>query len=160
MLSLPPSVKIYVGIQPVDMRRSFSGLANVIQHELHKDPRCGHLFCFFNRRGYLAKLLFWDRSGFCIIAKRLEKGRFRLPTDLPQEATEVEIESTDLLLLLEGIDLRGAHRRPKWKPTLPRKLTSEPQNDSVRRLLKKLTSEPRPRQVLPFQDPNQPTEKK
>lgn len=114
MLSLPPSVKIYLGVKPVDMRKSFNGLARLVRHELDKDPMSGHLFCFFNRRGHLAKFLFWDRTGYCVVAKRLERGTFRLPRDVDPSVKELELESAELLLLLEGIELQGARRRARW----------------------------------------------
>ena len=126
MLSLPPSVKIYVGAQPVDMRKSFDGLANTVRHVLKQDPMSGHLFCFFNRRGHLAKMIFWDRSGYCLMSKRLERGTFRLPFEVPKDATEVELEAAELVLLLEGIDLQGSSRRPRWERHKAPELTSAP----------------------------------
>jgi len=64
----------------------------------------------------LCKLLFWDRSGFVLVTKRLESGLFSLPKDVPPGANQLEVELADLLLLLEGIDLAGAKRRPRWQP--------------------------------------------
>jgi transposase len=78
MLTLPPSVKIYVAAQPVDARKSFDGLAALVEAEFGLEPLSGHLFLFLNRRGHVAQILFWDRKGLCIVKKRLEAGTFRL----------------------------------------------------------------------------------
>lgn len=115
MLTLPHAVKVYVAAQAADMRKSFDGLSALVQGVLRQDPFCGHLFVFFNRKRDQARVLFWDRSGYCILAKRLEKGCFRLP-ELAADATHAVMEAADLALILEGIDLRGATRRKRWKP--------------------------------------------
>jgi transposase len=110
---LPPSVRVYLSSAPADMRCSFEGLTARVVSVLEADPFSGHLFVFRNRRGDRVKILWWDRSGFALWYKRLEKGTFHFP-----EATgaAVEVEAADLGLLLEGIDLRGARRRPRWQP--------------------------------------------
>jgi transposase len=90
------------------MRKSFDGLAALTRDFLGEDPLSGHLFCFRNRRGDRVKVLYWDRSGLCVWAKRLEKGVFCFPK---AEGAHIEIEAADLLLILEGIDLAGAARR-------------------------------------------------
>lgn len=79
MWSLPPSVRIFVCLAPTDLRRSFDGLAGMVAGVLSEDPLSGHLFVFRNRRADLIKILYWDRSGYCIWAKRLERGTFRFP---------------------------------------------------------------------------------
>jgi transposase len=116
MLTLPPSVKIYVAAQPVDARKSFDGLAALVEAEFGLEPMSGHLFVFINRRGHVAQLLFWDRSGFCIVKKRLEAGTFRITRRPEGTATHVEIDSAELTLMLEGIDLDGAKRRKRYHP--------------------------------------------
>lgn len=114
MLSLPPSVRIFVALEPLDMRKSFDGLANAARHVLCGDPLSGHLYVFFNRSRTMMKALYWDRSGYCLVAKRLERGRFTLPkTD---GTGRLEMESAELSLILEGIDLTAARRRPRWEP--------------------------------------------
>ncbi len=70
--------RIFVYGQPVDMRKGFTGLEVLIRHKLHEDPLSGDLFVFINRRGTLLKCFLWDRTGYVIIAKRLERGKFRL----------------------------------------------------------------------------------
>lgn len=114
MLTLPPSVKIYVAAQPVDARKSFDGLAALVQAEFGLEPMSGHLYVFLNRRAHVAQILFWDRNGFCIVKKRLEAGTFRLVRDAQGGATHVEIDSAELALMLEGIDLAGATRRKRY----------------------------------------------
>ena len=108
---LPPSVRIFVASGPVDLRRSFDGLAAWTREQLQGDPFSGHLFVFRNRRGDRVKILYWDRSGFCLFYKRLEQGVFRLPGS--REGC-VELEWAELALLLEGIDLAGCRRRSRW----------------------------------------------
>lgn len=115
MLTLPSSVKIYVAARPVDARKSFDGLAALVEAEFGLEPLSGHLFVFFNRRGHVAQLLFWDRSGFCILRKRLEAGTFRLAREVDAGATHVEINSAELALLLEGIELIGAKHRKRYQ---------------------------------------------
>lgn len=113
MIGLPPSVRIYVATAPVDLRKSFDGLSVVVESVLRRDPLCGHLFCFFNKRGNQIRILFWDRSGWCIFAKRLAKGRFRFAQLAKPGATHVEADAAELTLVLAGIDVASAkrHRR-------------------------------------------------
>jgi len=116
MLTLPPSVKIYVAAQPVDARKSFDGLAALVEAEFGLEPLSGHLFVFLNRRGHVAQMIFWDRSGFCIVKKRLEAGTFKLRAVVAAGATHVQIDSAELALMLEGIELAGARRRKRYSP--------------------------------------------
>jgi transposase len=87
--------------EPVDMRKSFNGLVALVQNVLQEDPLSGCLFVFFNRRGNYMKLVTWDRTGYCLFAKRLEQGRFRLPAG---EAKQ-EISERAFKLILDGIVL-------------------------------------------------------
>lgn len=116
MLTLPPSVRIYMSLEPLDMRKQFDGLAGATRQILDQDPLSGHLFIFFNRKKTMVKALYWDRSGYCLWAKRLERGCFRLPLRREDDEPHVEMEASDLMLLLEGIDLRGSTRRRRWVP--------------------------------------------
>lgn len=116
MLTLPPSVRLYVAPQPVDARKGFDGLSLYVQAQLRLEPLSGHLFIFFNRRRDQVRILFWDRSGYVLWAKRLERGRFRLPEHWTRGAPSAQIEAAELSLCLEGIDLTGAKRRPRWTP--------------------------------------------
>lgn len=116
MLTLPPAVRVFLCCEPTDMRKSFDGLEAATRHVIKQDVFSGHLFVFQNRRGNIIKCLFWDRSGLCILAKKLERGRFRLPLEVAPGQVQVEVEAAELALMLEGIDLRGARRRPRWEP--------------------------------------------
>jgi transposase len=92
--------------EPVDMRKSFDGLVSVVTHRLKEDPLSGSLFVFVNRRGSHVKLVYWDRTGYCLFAKRLEQGRFRFPGT----GTRVELCEVSLRLILDGIVLGGRRR--------------------------------------------------
>ncbi len=113
MLTWPPTVRIFVSTQPTDMRRSFDGLAMMTRENMGQDPLSGHLFVFFNRRGDRVKIMFWDRSGYCIWYKRLEQGVFRLPQSTINTSNP-KVEVTDLLLILERIDLSSARCRKRF----------------------------------------------
>ena len=99
--------------QATDMRKSFTGLAGCTRTIFEQDPMNGHLFVFFNRRRTMMKALFWDRNGYALLAKKLAKGTFVLPTS--QDGDVATIEANELLLLLDGIDLSEARRRPRWE---------------------------------------------
>jgi len=116
MWSLPPSVRIFVYLPPTDLRRSFDGLAGLVAGALGEDPLSGHLYVFHNRRADLIKILYWDRSGYCIWAKRLERDTFCFP-DLKE--SRVEMQSSDLMLILEGIDLSSVKRRKRYQHHVP-----------------------------------------
>ena len=113
MLSFPPSpsVRIFVGREPVDMRKGFDGLSGVVIGTVDEDPQSGHLFVFFNKRRNRMKALVWDGSGYWVLYKRLEHGRFQVFDRMTMKCGAFELSSTDLALLLDGIDLRGARRR-------------------------------------------------
>jgi transposase len=112
MLMLPSSCKIFVSAEPCDMRRSFDRLASMVQEILLQSPFSGHLFVFRGRRNDRVKILYWERGGFAIWYRRLEKGTFRFPE---KNATSFEMEPAELTLLLEGIDLAGATRRKRFE---------------------------------------------
>ncbi len=114
MLTLPPSVRVFLCLAPADMRRSLDGLAAMTRDILREDPLSGHLFVYFNRRRDRVKVLFWDRSGLALYYKRLEKGTFRLSAFEDRGAPRAEIESAELALILEGIELANARRRPRF----------------------------------------------
>ena len=113
MLNLPPSVQVHLATKPADMRCSIDGLSALVKQVLALEPFSGHLFVFRNRRGDRVKILVWDRGGFWVLYKRLEKGTFRFPAG---DRPSVEIDSGVLSLLLEGFDLRGVRRQPHWTP--------------------------------------------
>jgi transposase len=112
MLSLPPSVRIFIARGATDMRKSFDTLAALVCNVIDEDPQSGHLFVFVNKRKNRLKILWWDRSGYCLLAKRLEAGQFRIYDKASGGDGHYELEMADLTLLLEGIDLRRSRRRP------------------------------------------------
>jgi transposase len=115
MLTLSPAVRIYLATGVTDLRRSIDGLSALVRERLSRDPLSGHLFLFRNRRGDRVKVLVWDRSGFCLLYKRLEQGTFAWPT----EATgSVEMHAADLALLLAGVDVAHTRRR-RWYDRVP-----------------------------------------
>jgi transposase len=116
MLTLPPSVRVYIAAKPTDLRKSFDGLSAQVAQCFGADPLCGHLFVFRNRRGDQIRILFWDRTGYCILAKKLARGRFHLACGVPAGATHVEVEAAELALMLDGFDLSSAVRRKRWRP--------------------------------------------
>ena len=118
MISLPPSVRIYLCAQPIDGRKGIDSLSALVRSTLHLDPLSGHLFLFVAARGKCARILFFDHNGFVLYTKRLESGRFHVPNEIPEGATHVTLEAADMMLLLEGIDLQGAKRRPRWSPAV------------------------------------------
>jgi len=115
MLSIPSTMRVFIATSPTDMRKSFSGLANATRHVLLQDPLSGHLFVFFNRRRTMMKALYWDRNGYSLLAKRLEKSTFVLPA--LDDSPIVQMEAAELALILEGIDLSNARCRPRWTPS-------------------------------------------
>ncbi len=111
MLSLPPAVRIFVAMKPTNMHLSFDRLAALARDVIQQDPLSGHLFVFRNRGGDKVKILGWDRSGFCLWYKRLERGVFHFPA---ATATHLEVDAGELLLLLDGIELTHARRRVRF----------------------------------------------
>lgn len=117
MLTFPATVQIFIATKPVDLRNGFEGLSAIVREVMKQNPLSGHFFCFLNRRRDRVKIIFFDRTGYCIFFKRIEKSTFKLPVVEP-EALAIEMEAPELMLLLEGIDLRGAKRRPRWTPSI------------------------------------------
>lgn len=108
---IPGRAVIYVATGTVDMRRSFDGLAEVVRQVLQKDPLSGALFLFVNRPSNRLKLIWWDKSGYCILYKRLERGTFAVPKAEPG-ATSVPIAPAELVKLLEGLPAERAQHPP------------------------------------------------
>ena len=109
MISLPENTRIYLALEPINMHRSFDGLALLVKDVIELNPLSGHLFVFRNKRGDKIKCLIWDRNGFAIGYKRIERGRFRFPKGT---CSRVEINADDLKLLLDGIDISKLKRFP------------------------------------------------
>lgn len=119
MLTLPASVRVYLASAPVDMRKGFHGLTDLVRSQWRRDVYSGHLFAFVGRRKDLVKILVWDRGGFVLYAKRLERGRFKLPR-VASDALSVEIDATQLAMLLDGIDVVSVRRPKHWQPAAQR----------------------------------------
>lgn len=114
MLGLPPSVRIYFATELVDMRNGIDGLRAIVEAALKKDAYQGHLFVFVGKAKDKVKILFWDRNGFVLYLKRLERGRFQLPA-VDARTKHVAMEPAQLAMLLDGIDL-NARRLARWNP--------------------------------------------
>lgn len=114
MIPFGPATRIFLAAQPVDMRRSFDGLAEIVRHQLGDDPLSGHLFIFTNRRKNRLKILFWDGSGTWVCAKRLEKGTFRWPT-VAAGQSKARFTAEELALLLGGLDWAQTRQRSWWR---------------------------------------------
>lgn len=118
MLNFSHQTRVFLFLEPVDMRRSFRGLCLLTESVLKQDPASGHWFAFINRRGDRLKLLGWDGQGFWIWYKRLESGLFEKPTT-ESNRMQVEIDVTQLSLIINGIDLRSAKRRRRYQTAPP-----------------------------------------
>jgi transposase len=116
MFGLSAAVRVYLAIKPADMRKSFDGLS-ALASGLALDPLSGHLFVFVNKRRDRIKILYWDRDGLAVWAKRLDRGTFRIPA---AGADRVEMTTAELAALLAGIDLNTARRRVRYaRPDTP-----------------------------------------
>jgi transposase len=98
----PLNTRIYLATGSTDMRKAINGLSILVQDRLEMDPLCGHLFVFCNRRRDIVKALYWDRNGFCLWQKRLEKHRFKWPEKAEQV---LQVDVRQLSWLLDGLDL-------------------------------------------------------
>lgn len=114
MLNLAHQTRIFLCAAPVDMRKSFRGLCLLVESLLDRDPVGQDWFVFLNRRADRMKLLGWDGRGFWIWYMHLEAGTFQSPSH-SQDATHLEIDVTQLSLIIHGIDLRSAKRRMRYQ---------------------------------------------
>ena len=115
MLNLPPSVRIYFATTSTDLRKSIDGLAALVRNGWALDVYSGYLFVFASRRGDRIKVLAWDRGGFVLYYKRLERGRFKVP-HVEVGAQAIEMDAPTLMMLLDGIDTRTVRRARHWHP--------------------------------------------
>lgn len=116
MLNLNVNTSISIYSEPVDMRKSFSGLVGIIRYFLKSDPLSGQLFVFLNKHRNLMKILYWDGDGYVIWYKRLERGTFRLPA-CPAESTSIGISRAEFLLILEGFEPDKFKKRKRFIPS-------------------------------------------
>ena len=114
MISLAPGTKVFLACRPVDLRNGFDGLASKAPQVIGADPFSGHLFLFRGKRGDYLKALYWDGSGLCLFAKRLEKGRFAWPPIVDGAMT---LTQAQLALLIEAMD---------WRRTIAPPLPAQP----------------------------------
>jgi transposase len=108
VLTLSPAVRVFVVVAPLDMRGSFDALACAVRR-LGLDPTDGHLCLFLNKRRRIAKAVWFDGSGWCVLAKRLETGSFQLPA-FDAGASQVSIDGASFASLLAGIDFTASRR--------------------------------------------------
>jgi len=113
MLTFAPTMRIYLHAAPTDMRNSFDGLCALVRNVFRADPLDGSLFLFVNRRGDRLKMLWWDRDGLALFYKRLEAGTFEVFRADGGKAA-VEIDATELAMLLSGVSLASAKRRKRY----------------------------------------------
>jgi transposase len=116
MLMLPSKLRVLICCEAVDMRKSFDSLAEIVRSVLSADPVSGHLFVFFSKNFSSAKILQWERGGFWIYYRRLEKGTFRLPVR-KGTCSSLEVSAHELSLILEGLELDGAKHRVRFERT-------------------------------------------
>jgi len=109
MLSLAPSIRYFLYQHQADMRKGFDSLSGLVRDGLGKDPLSGDVFIFFNRRRTHVKLLLWERDGYSIYHKRLEKGSYELPLN-----EKLELTSDQLMLILHGISLKTVRMRKRF----------------------------------------------
>ena len=107
---------IYIALAPVDMRKSFDGLAAVVKNSLTCNPLDGSCFVFINKSADRIKVLYWDTDGYAIWYKRLEEGCFRIPAVVEQDGkTSVPLTAAQLAMLLEGIEPLAVKQRKRFK---------------------------------------------
>ena len=117
MLTFPSVVRVFVAASATDLRKSFDGLSILVASRLGQDPLWGDLFVFFNRRRTQVRVLFWDRTGYWIVAKKLARGTFHFVHHDDGAQSCVEMDAAELGLILEGIDVTGAKRFLRWRPS-------------------------------------------
>jgi transposase len=112
MLSFAGSLKIWVALEPCDMRKGYEGLAGLVSQRFGREPRDGALYVFTNKTRTRLKILYWDGSGLWVMGKRLEKGRFSWPQAADGERIKLCLRPEALAMLTDGIELKGARMKP------------------------------------------------
>jgi transposase len=115
MIHLPASVRVYICLSPCDMRKSFDSLHALVRDHLELDAYAGHLVVFASRRRDRIKVMYWERDGFAIWAKRLEEGTYAIPMAESPDERRREITGQELGAILSGIDLKQAVRRKRYR---------------------------------------------
>ncbi len=114
MLSVPSQTRVYLCTVAIDLRKSFDGLCGLVESVFRQNVLDGHLFLFVNKRRDRIKALWWDRDGLVIFYKRLERGTYEAPRT-GSDGQQLELDSTELAMLLGGVTLSGAQRRPRYR---------------------------------------------
>ena len=112
MLSFTGALQVFVALEPVDLRKSFSGLEGLVSERLGEDLRQGALFVFTHRRHSRLKILYWDGLGLWLLIKRLEQGTFSWPKVVDPTVVKLKLAPEAFAMLTDGIDLRGGRMRP------------------------------------------------
>jgi len=116
MFGITTTIRIFLAVQPTDMRKGLDGLAQLAREVLEQNPLSGHFFVFRNRKRDRIKILYWDRDGYAVWMKRLEKGTFRFPA---AKEGRVEVTPAEMAAVLEGLDLSRARRLPRFVLPVP-----------------------------------------
>ncbi len=111
MLAPPHGVRVFLCTQTTDMRKSFDGLIAATRSVIGENPLSGHLFVFVNRQGNYAKALYWQRGGYCLWAKKLERGRF---AKVATQDRSVQMTDTQLMMWLDGIELTDTRQKKRF----------------------------------------------
>lgn len=114
MISLGANNRYFLYTEVTDMRKSFDGLSGLVRNQMGKNPLDGDVYIFLNKRRGLIKLLVWDRSGYVIYAKRLERGTYELPKEKTETNSGISLAWDELMLILEGISLQSIQRRRRY----------------------------------------------
>jgi transposase len=115
MLSFAGSLKVWVALEPCDMRKGFNGLHALVSERMGEDLRAGALFVFSNRRHTRLKILYWDGTGIWVMTKRLERGTFAWPRNVEPGRAKLKLSGEALVMLTDGIDLHGAKMQPWYE---------------------------------------------
>ena len=115
MLNMTGALQVYLAVEPVDLRKSFSGLYALTVNILKEKPESGALFVFTNKRRNRIKTLYWDGTGLWVMIKRLEKGTFSWPKGVDVDGGKLTLRPEALSLLLNGVDMRDAGLRPWYQ---------------------------------------------
>lgn len=111
MINFPSDTKVYLALGVTDMRKAINGLSVIVSEHMQLDIFSGHLFVFCNRQQTILKILYWDKNGFCLWQKRLEKDRFKWPKTSEEVMT---ITSRELAWLVDGLNINQAHKPLKY----------------------------------------------
>ena len=112
MLSFSGSLRVFLAVEPCDMRKGFEGLTALVAERLKEELRSGALYVFSNKKHTRLKVIYWDGSGLWLLSKRLEKGRFSWPRGLEEGIVKLKLRPEAFAMLTDGIELRGSRMLP------------------------------------------------